>query len=482
MRIILVNPPRLNNVIPVIREDRCEVTDRYAIIPPYSLLCLSAILRNEGHEIKFIDANGAAISYPELQSQIAQFSPDLLIFRFTPTTHSWDLKTAEIVKKNSEKTITLGICFTLHTLIQEVLDHSPSLDIYVPLNWEILVKQIVETLQTKKSLSEIDGIGFRRGNTVFVTTKNKSSIHSDFSTLPLPAYDLIDNFRYYRPNTPVTGNYMVIYTSKGCPFSCIYCTVAKTPFKLKPAEFVIKELETLYHTYNVRLVSFFDETFTLDRNRTIIICNAIKKSFSNLQWYCNTRVNLVDPELLSIMQASGCRGIAYGIESGDQTILDNVKKGIKIEDAKRAIQWTKDAGIKVYTSFIIGLPGETRKSIENTLHFIQETLPHGAQFNIAVPYPGTEFFEMVSKNHLVEERPDWKLLYQHKAILKSVNLSKKELEDARKKAYRALYFNPKWILQNIFWIIQHPEDLRLGIAYYWKNIKNYCWYKMEHAH
>lgn len=482
MKILLVNPPRYNNKIPVIREDRCEITDRYAVIPPYSLLSIAAILRNEDHEIELIDANGAAISYPDLQLQIANFLPDLLIFRFTPTTHSWDLKTAEIAKQISERIVTLGLCFTLHTLIHEVLQRSPSLDIYVPLNWETRVKQIVAAIQENRDLSEIPGIGIRNGNNILVTTEDNSLETTDFSSLPLPAYDLIKDFRYYRPNTPISGNYMIIYTSKGCPFSCVYCTVAKTPFKLKPAEFVIKELDTLYSIYNVRLVSFFDETFTLDRNRTIKICNTIKKSFPDLRWYCNTRVNLVDPELLAVMQASGCRGIAYGVESGDQTILDAVKKGIRVEDAKRAIQWTKDAGIKVYTSFILGLPGETHRTIEKTLLFIHETLPHGAQFNIAVPYPGTELYNMAVKERLISEQPDWRILYQHKVILKSDNLSEKEMDDARKNAYRTLYFNPRWIFQNVLWIIRHPEDLRLGISYYWKNLKNYCWYGMEHAH
>jgi radical SAM superfamily enzyme YgiQ (UPF0313 family) len=482
MRILLVNPPRLNNIIPVTREDRCEVTDRYAVIPPYSLLWLAAILRNEGHEIEFIDANGTVMPYPELQSQIAHFSPDLLIFRFTPTTHAWDMKTAEIAKQISDRIVTLGLCFTLHTLIHEVLERSPSLDIYIPLNWETRVKQIIAGIQENRDLSEIPGIGIRNGNNILVTTEDNFIETTDFSSLSLPAYDLIKDFRSYRPNTPVSGNYMVIYTSKGCPFSCVYCTVAKTPFNLKPAEFVIKELDTLYSHYNVRLVSFFDETFTIDRKRTITICNAIKKSFPALHWYCNTRVNLVDPELLSIMQASGCRGIAYGVESGDQTILDTAKKGIKVEEAKRAILWTKEAGIKVYTSFILGLPGETQKSIENTLHFIHETLPHGAQFNIAVPYPGTELYNMAVKERLIAEQTDWRTLYQHKAILKYDNLSDKELEDARKNAYRSLYFNPRWILQNVLWIIQHPEDFRLGISYYWKNVKNYYWFGMEHAH
>lgn len=482
MRILLVNPPRLDDKIPVIREDRCEVTDRYAVIPPYSLLWLAAILRDDGNKVGLIDANGIGLSYPELQSQISSFAPDLIIFRFTPTTFSWDLKTSEIAKQTLGNVTTLGICFTLHTLIHDVLDRTPSLDIFAPLSWEMRVKQIVRALQENRPLTEIPGIGFRTGTGILVTPANNPVNIDEYGSLPVPAFDLIKDFHHYRPNTPVSGNFMVLYTSKGCPFPCTYCTVAKTPFKLKPAEFVIKELAILYNNYNVRLVSFFDETFTLDRNRTITICNAIKESFPSLRWYCNTRVNLVDPELLEIMRASGCRGIAFGVESGDQTILDTVKKGIKVEEAKRAISWTKDTGIKVYASFILGLPGETRDSIEETLHFIKETLPHGAQFNIAVPYPGTELYKMALEEGLISRHTDWTKLYQHKAILGSMNLSEHELENARIRAYRALYFNPRWIIQNILWVIRHPEDLRLGISYYWKNIKNYCWYGMEHAH
>ena len=208
---------------------------------------------------------------------------------------------------------------------------------------------------------------------------------------------------------------MIIYTSKGCPFQCTYCTVAKTPFYLKSSKSVIEELTELYNRYDVRLISFFDETFTINRQRTIEICKSIKSSFPALHWYCNTRVNLVDPELLLIMYDSGCRGISFGVESGSQRILNNIKKGITIEEAKKAIKWAKNCNLKVYTSFIFGLPGETPDTVRDTMNFIRETLPHGAQFNVAVPYPGTELYQIVKDSGLIKSNKDWTIYYQHES-------------------------------------------------------------------
>ncbi|MCX7999842.1 MAG: radical SAM protein, partial [Leptospiraceae bacterium] len=189
-----------------------------------------------------------------------------------------------------------------------------------------------------------------------------------------------------------------------------------------------------------------------------------------------------DPELLGIMYEGGCRGVSFGVESASQKILDNVKKGNKVSDAEKAIIWAKKTGIKVFTSFIFGLPGENWETIRDTIEFVKKTLPHSAQFNIAVPYPGTEFYNYVVENNFLLKNHSWEELMQHKAVIRTENLNPEELEKARKIAYRSLYFNPKWVIQNVWWIIKHPEDFSVGLRYYIKALKNYLVYKMEHAH
>ncbi len=480
MKVLLVNPPKYLGKIPVVREDRCEITDRYAVIPPYSLIWIASILRNMEHSVKLINANGLNMKYDELRKNIEIEEFDVLIFRFTPTTFGWDMKTAEICKEVNSTAKIVGLCLTLHSLQREVMKRAKYMNIYIAKEWETVIPDLINSLENGERLHNVNGICFKQNGQIIVNPPARPL--KDYNSLPIPAYDLLPNLKVYRPNTPVSGNYMILYASKGCSFNCIFCTVAKTPFKIKSGKKIIGELKLLFSKYNVRLVSFFDETFTINRKRVIKICEEIKNEMPDLRWYCNTRADLVDPKLLKMMYEGGCRGIAYGIESGSQKILDNAKKGIKVGEAKSAIKWIKEAGIKVYTSVIFGLPGENWDTVRETIKFVKETLPHGAQFNVAVPYPGTELYARAIKEGFISKDIKWDELYQHKARIRTKELSPEELEKIRRKAYRSLYFNPRWLTHNIFWVFRRPGDFTLGIIYYLKILRNFVVYRMEHAH
>jgi len=479
MKILLVNPPRYLGKIPVIREDRCEITERYSVIFPYSLIWIASILRDRGHMVKLIDANALNISYIDLRKKLDFFEYESLIFRFTPTTFNWDIRTAQISKEFNSDLRTIGICLTLRHLQREVMEKANHLDFFVPQEWEIVIPELVESLEKDNNPNNVKGISYRKDGKIIVNPPAEPI--KDYDSLPIPAYELLPDLKLYRPNTPVNGNYAILYASKGCPYGCIYCTVSRSPFKIKSADKVMKELRLLNSKYNVKIVSFFDETFTIDKKRTIKISKIIKDEGLDIKWYCNTRVNLVDKKLLKIMYEGGCRGIAYGIESGSQKILDNAKKEITIDESKKAIKWTKEAGIKAYASFIFGLPGENWKTIRQTNNFVKETLPNSAQFNVAVPYPGSELYDFAVRRGLISNT-DWNDLYQHKALMRTEELTTEDLEKARKLAYRALYFNPRWIFSNVCWILREPMDLGQGVKYYLKALKNYSMHRMEHAH
>jgi len=273
-----------------------------------------------------------------------------------------------------------------------------------------------------------------------------------------------------------------MYASKGCPYSCIFCTERNTRLKKRSAESILSELRYLKSNFNVKTVSFFDETFTIDEDRVIAICEGIKKEKLKIVWYCNTRVDLVGRELLKIMYAGGCRGISYGIESGSQAILDKAKKGTTVEQAEDAIMWAKEARIKVYCSFILGLPCENWSTVEETIKFVRRSLPTGAQFNVAVPYPGTELYKIALDKGWSKEGINWRDMYQHEAVMRTDELSYEDLDEARKMAYRALYFNPKWWLQNLWHVLRHFDDFPLATKYAIKIMKNYVFHRMAHAH
>lgn len=479
MKILLVNPPRFHG-IPVIREERCEITERYSVLPPYSLLQIASILRNEEHEVQLIDANGWNLGWKELISRIRSAEYDMLIFRFTPTTFDWDTKIASISKRINPKALTAGICWTLQTVPKEVLRDCADLDVYIMHEYETVAPTLVSAISNGEDLSTVPGIAYRIYNEIRVNSPAKSL--PDWDSLPLPAYDLLPSLKNYYINTPHGSPFTIMYTSKGCPYSCIYCTVRNTKLKLRSAESIINELRYLKRRFNVRTVSFFDETFTINRDRVMIIAEAIKKEKLSIIWYCNTRVDLVDRDLLKAMYDGGCRGISFGIESGNQKILNNAKKGITVEQAENAIRWAKEVGIKVYCSFMFGLPGENWKTVKETINFVKRTLPTGAQFNVAVPYPGTELYKIAVEKKWIKEGANWREMYQHEAIMRTDELSYEDLNKARKMAYRALYFNPKWWLQNVGHTLRHPEDLPLATKYVIKIIKNYIFHKMTHAH
>jgi len=479
LRVLLINPPRFHG-IPVIREERCEITERYSVLPPYSLLQIASVLRTEGHEAKLIDANGWNLSWEEVDERIRSMRYDVLIFRFTPTTFDWDAEIASISKKNHPNALTAGICWTLRTVPMEVLNDSTDMDIYIMHEYEEVAPLLISAISQGNELSSVPGIAYKSSDEIRVNGPAKPV--SEWDSLPLPAFDLLPSLKNYFINTPEGSPFTILCTSKGCPYSCTFCTVRNTKLKTRSAESILTELQYLKQKSNVKTVSFFDETFTIDKERVIAIAEGIRKEKLKIAWYCNTRVDLVDDKLLKIMYDGGCRGISYGIESGSQEILNNIKKGTTVEEAENAIKWAKEAGIKVYCSFILGLPGENWNTFEETIRFVKRTLPTGAQFNIAVPYPCTPMYDLAVEKGWVKASLSWRELYQHTANMRTDSLKEGELERARRIAYRTLYFNPRWILGNVGWVIRHPEDLYLGTRYFIKIIKNYFIHRMQHAH
>lgn len=485
MSIVLVNPPRCNGV-PVIREERCEVMDRYSVLPPYSLLQLAAIFRKEDHSVRLIDANGENLTYDELEEKVLMSINiyTILIFRFTPTTFDHDMRIAELFKKRFRKFWTIGICSSLSTVAETVLESSPYMDFYVRHNYETVAPELVNTLASifnnslsKEELGNVNGITYRLNGVVKSNADSKFMISWD--ELPLPAYDLLSKLKRYHINTPTRGSFSILYSSKGCPFRCTYCTVARTQVKTRNAESILEELELLRKVYNVKMVSFFDETFTMDRSRVMVLCDRMRASGLNIKWYCNTRVELLDEELLGLMYSSGCRGISFGIESGSQKILDNVEKGSTVKEAENAIMWAKAAGLKVFCSFIFGLPGETQETIMETRNFVNRTLPTAAQFNVAVPYPGTRLFADLGCN---EKVLDWRGLYQEKSIVQTCELSIGEIDSARMSAYSMLYKNLGWWKQNILHVLKHPGDFSLASRFVLKIGNNFLVHGMKDAH
>ncbi|MFX0203538.1 MAG: B12-binding domain-containing radical SAM protein [Candidatus Hodarchaeota archaeon] len=479
MKILLVNPPRYSG-LPVIREDRCEIINRYMVNPPYSLIQIASVIREKSQEVQVIDANCENLSYSEVQKKIKENKPHIVVFRFTPKTINADMETAKITKSLYPNALTIGICWTLKRFAEKIIIDNKDLDVYLSGEYgtyEKIFLNLIEAMNKRLPLDTVKGIVFRRdGNAV-----STGPCTTDYPyEVPIPAYDLLPPLsKYYiSPKHSRHSPFTIMYTSMGCPYSCIFCVMRQTKWRKRSVESIRKEITYLKNEHGLKCVFFMDELFTMDRQRTVDLCKAFIENKIDLTWYTSTRINMVDEDLLEIMRRAGCRSISFGIESGSQKILDYAKKDVKVEQAMEAVKMVKDAGIGVHLSFIIGLPGENWKTFKKTLDFVKKTLPSMAQFNVAVPYPGTPLYDLARSKGWIDEDLDYTQLQHQASIMRTEEMTTEEIEEARKKAYRSLYYNPRWILSQL----SNFENLSLTTRYYLKCLKMYLLHGMKHSH
>lgn len=461
MKVLLVNPPRFNN-LSVIREDRCEIIEKNSVLPPYSLLQIASLLRIRGHEVSLIDANGENIDYPVLETMLSEKDYDAVVFRFTSSTFDWDMGVAAISKKHSNA-YTIGICCTLVSFSEAVLNEAKDLDIYIRHEYEVAAPELIEKLSTGDELSDVAGIAYRHEDKIKIN-RDADPI-KNYDDIPLPAYDLLKSFNLYYADTRHGQPFTIMYTSKGCSYSCIYCTVANSKWKPRSAKSVMEELRHLKQNYNIKTIMFFDETFTKDKKRVEEITRAMIDEKLDIKWYCNSRVDILDADILERMQKAGCKAVCMGIESGSQSIIGGANKRISVEKSAKAIEMVKDAGIKAYCSFIIGLPGENQTTVKETIEFIKKTLPTGGEVNVASPYPGTKLYDIALEKGWITKQIDFRSMNQNRSIMRTDELTTGEIDKARDTAYKALILNPRWWIQNIGYVIRNPDDFDLACKY-----------------
>ena len=243
--------------------------------------------------------------------------------------------------------------------------------------------------------------------------------------------------------------YVSFYTGRGCPAKCSFClwpqTIGGHQYRAKSPEVVGRELEEAKALFGdkVREYMFDDDTFTIDKQRAIEISKHMKRL--NLTWSCNARANL-DYDTLKELRDNGLRLLLVGFESGNQQILDNINKGVKLEVARKFMANCKKLGILVHGTFIIGLPVETPETVEETIQFACEISPHTIQVSIAAPYPGTELYAQAQQNGWFSDDSLVAKSGIQTSSLSYPSLSGKQIEDAVEQMYRRFYFRPKAII------------------------------------
>ncbi|MBU1006941.1 MAG: B12-binding domain-containing radical SAM protein, partial [Candidatus Omnitrophica bacterium] len=364
---------------------------------PLGLGYIAAVLRQAGHDVSLFDPEPEGMDMDGIKEYLLRNKPDIVGLSCATANFKNALSIGAVVKEVTNAVVVLGGVHA-SALPREILSNFSQFDFLVIGEGEETITELAKSLETGSAdIKNIKGIAYKKEGTVIITEPRPFMSPEKMEKLPFPARDLV-NLKLYRPQVHLNRGKLAatMLTSRGCPAKCTFCASYLTTgyaFRWRSPESVVNEIETLVREYGVEHIVFVDDTFTFLKDRAIKICDLILRKGLKIDWYCFARVDKVSEELLTVMKKAGCFSLLFGIESGDEKVLKNIKKGITPDQAKQALAIANKMGFKTLAGFMFGNPGETHETAKKTLDLAVKTSPTIASFNILVPYPGTEVFE-----------------------------------------------------------------------------------------
>ncbi len=412
MKVLLVNVPYPFNECPTI---------------PLGLCYIAAMVEKEGFEVEILDLLVSRFSINKIADKMKEFKPDFVGVGPVTISYPAALRTIEVCKKFGATTVMGGCHVTFYD--REALQEAPYLDIVVRGEGEYTFLDIIKG----KDLENIDGITYRENGETIQNPPRKFTENLD--ELPWPARYLvpISKYRAFKSGCDMM-------TGRGCPYSCTFCVGGKMVGKKPRFRDIVKcvdEIEEIVYKYGFNRINVVDDLLTINHKRVFAFCDELDKRGLNIEWTAFSRVDTVTKEILTRMKETGCIFILYGVESGNQKILDLAKKRTTLEKIRRGVAISNEVGITTLSSFILGLPGETKETIKESMEF-GKSLGNWYGFHILSPYPGTEVREKAEELGLKILHNDWSKYDANQAITETKVVSAEYINKAVKEFYQSL--------------------------------------------
>ncbi len=442
--VLLVNPPAPDGGIWIRCQHRVGRRSRENMIWPQVSLAQLAAMLHPDYSVGVVDAIAERMGWEEFQRRLRDAQPRYYVTQVTAPTLTNDMYGVFLAKSLGARTIAFGTHVTPMT--RESMEPFPSLDFVLRGEPELTLRELVDTLEEAEGegsvdLSHVQGLAWRRDGQIVVNADRPFIPNLD--DLPLPLHHLLPLDKYRTPM--LKGPYTFVVTSRGCPGGCRFCIKHvnyQYSVRVRSPENIMEEL-WLLKGLGIHNIHMYADLFTVDRQQVMGLCSLILKEGLKIRWMCNSRVDFVDEEMLRLMGKAGCWMIAWGIESGSEEILRRAHKGISLEKVERALRWSRAAGIKNFGYFIIGLPGETEETIQQTIDFSKRLPLDLALFHIAAPYPGTPFFFEVLENGWFRPGTRWEEVDMDcSTVLDYPGLSAEQLERAARRAFKEWAMRP----------------------------------------
>lgn len=456
MKIYLLNPPFYPHFI---RSARWQDTGRGGTLYYPIWLAYAAALLRQQNDIRLVDAPAWNWDREKVIADIIEYNPDLIIIDSSFPSLNNDIDVAMSIKQRYPATIILVGPPT--SQYSDIILSSNCVDIVARREYDLTLLEIAQSLSKKQSLTEVKGISYVTNGKITHNADRDYSSSLDLDEIPFVS-------KIYKEQL-IIKNYFLgsslypevqIFTGRGCPNLCTFCSWPETlmgrKYRFRSIDNVLDEIEWIEKNLpGVKEVFFEDDTFTISKKRVLEYCVGYRNRGLKIAWSCNARATL-DYQTMVEMKTAGCRLLIVGYESGNNEILRNIKKGITVRDIKEFAYNAKKAKLLVHGDFIIGLPGETKKTIENTKKLISAIKPDLLQVSVASPFPGTKFYEWAKENnYLLTDDPNEYLDEKghQKSIISYPWLTNQDITKAVDRILKDYYVSAKYIplaLKQIF--------------------------------
>jgi radical SAM superfamily enzyme YgiQ (UPF0313 family) len=440
MKILLINP---------------AISNVYGGLPPsvqipLGLAYIAAVIEKEGYPVEIVDVEAEGITPQKLLEKIFDFKPSIVGFTCTTPTFKSAIETATLIKKKFPgiKTIFGGIHPTvaLYETIQ-----SEIVDFVVKGEGEITAVELLSAIKGTIPFSKVKGISYKYNGNIVINSDR--DLIENLDELPFPARHLFMKQSYTYPDS-LSKNTFPMITSRGCPGRCTFCNTCNIfghHFRARSSKNVVDEIEFLINTFNAREIHIWDDNFVTIKKRIFEIRDLLKKRNIKVRFAFpnGLRADFLSYEILTVLKDMGTYSIAIGVESGNQGVLDRAKKGIKLDKIRDSFRYAKEIGLETWAFFMFGLPGETCKSVSESIKFAAELDPDVAKFHILKPYPGTEVYEELKGHGLITSFDYSNFGIHAPPVHKLPGLDDKYLLEMQKYAYRKFYLRPKKIIQQV---------------------------------
>lgn len=432
MNVTLVNPPYPSNA------------HSHPPFIPLGLAYLGAVAEKEGHYVSVIDCQAEKLTNDGFRQRISKVSSDVIGVTSTTLLYNSAKEIMEISKEEHPNAFTLIGGSHVSFWDENALNECPSIDLIVRREGELTFLELLQCIEAKKNFAGILGTTFRAKDRKIMRNEDRPFLH-DLDSLPSPAYHLLPLESYHRMGKTI----FPIVTSRGCVQWCDFCSTVRMfgrGYRVRNPKKVVDEMEMLHNKYGEGQFTFYDDAFTVNRQHTLQLCEDIKARKLNVTWDCETRVDMVDKDLLTTMRSAGCITVWFGVESGSEKILNQMHKKINLEGVRLAFKTAQKVGLMTIASAVIGFPGETEETAWETINFINSLNPDDIGCYVATPYPGTPMYEEVVKNGWLRVT-DFNKYDTATPTFETPYLSMEKIREIKYKAHQKFYLRPGYVFK-----------------------------------